>query len=184
MSAKLKFIAIPFASLGIFLLLLGVLDRESFFHALLRLTGGKRLVQEKAEVLKTIKDYNLILTDFYASGGVPAMLNRFPASKMLRHAVFRDLGYLKNSGKILVYDLAELTPVTIEITSPGTAEAVVFEEWNYMYQNAENRKPLSLPKGMGHGFKYRLKRQKGKWIVIGWDPADVKEPEKKDGFYF
>jgi len=184
MSAKLKFITIPVASLSIFLLLLGVLNKETFSYTLLRLTGGKRLAQEESEVLKTIKDYNLILSDFYASGGVPAMLNRFPASKILRHSVFRDLGYLKNSGKILVYDLAELTPVKIEITSPGTAEAVVFEEWNYMYQNLENRKPLSLPKGMGHGFKYRLKRQKGRWIVVGWDPADVKEPQKKDEFYF
>lgn len=168
----------------LFPLLLGMFDQNVCRYALVRLVGEFWLKREKAAVIGTLKTYNSILSDFYASGGVPALLNEFPATKAVKHGIFRDLGYIKRAERILVYDMAETTPVEVRITAPGRAEAVVFEEWNYMYQKLPDRKPLTPPKGMGHGFKYRLKREQGKWLVEGWDPIDIEKPKKKAEFYY
>lgn len=168
----------------LFPLMLVVLDQNVCRYALVRLPGDFWLKREKAAILGTLKTYNSILSDFYASGGVPSLLDEFPATKAIKHGIFRDLGYIKSAEKILVYDMAETIPVEVRITAPGQAEAVVFESWNYMYQRVADRKPLTLPKGMGHGFKYRLAREKGKWLVQGWDPVDIEEPKKKPEFYF
>lgn len=168
----------------LFPILLLVLDQNVSRYLLARFAGDFWLKREKAEVLATLKKYNSIFSDFHASGGVPALLNEFPATKEVKHGIFRDLGYIKSAERILVYDMAETIPVEIMITAPGEAEAVVFEAWNYMYQRAADRQPLTLPKGMGHGFRYRLAREHGKWLVQGWDHADIEEPKKKPEFYF
>jgi hypothetical protein len=138
---------------------------------------------EGAAIKETMIVYNLIYTDLYASGGVPARLNDFPASKRLRHELFRDIGFLRNRGLILVYDMADNIFVDVKRPSPSTAEVTEFEEWNYIYQKKPSRIPAIDIKGMGQGFKYFLVREGEKWIVVDYMPVDVKV-KKKDEFLF
>lgn len=159
-----------------------VLFDSAFLHYPL-LSSGKRLEKERAAIVETIRYYNKILTDFYVTGGVPLLLDEFPAVKTLKHGLFRDIGFIRDYGMVLVYDLADMTPVDIRILSPNAAEAVIFEEWNYVYQRKEDREPVSRVKGLGQGFRYRLIKQNGAWIVRNWDPVDVEDPGDK-GFVF
>ncbi len=156
--------------------MLFVFDRDAF--------KTERLSEkDKGEIINTLRLYNKILTDFYVSDGKPALLNQFPASKLIRHHTFRDIGFLQNSGRIIVYDLAELIPVSIELDSPDRAEAVVLELWNYMYQKRKNRETITLPKGFSRGLRYYLIRRGGQWIIEDYEPVHIKEPEIREFRY-
>ena len=183
-SAKLLTAGLPVALLLLFLAIGAVADRDIIVYAKSRLGGKDAVRKEKEGVAATITVYNRILSDFYASGGVPALLDKFPATKSVKHGVFRDLGYIKSAEKVLVYDHAATTPVKITFTAPGKAEALVFEEWNFMYQKSADRKPVSRPQGLGRGFRYTLVRDQGGWLVDGWDPVEMAEPDKKKEFLF
>jgi len=177
-------VALLTAILLLFMAVGSIADRDIIVYAKSRV-GGKNAVRgEKELIASTVKTYNRILSDFYASGGVPSLLDKFPATRSVKHGVFRDLGYIKSAEKVLVYDHAATTPVRITFTAPGRAEALVFEEWNFMYQSSADRKPVSRPQGLGRGFRYTLVRDRAGWLVDGWDPVDMAEPEKKQEFLY
>lgn len=165
----------------VFLISAFVLDKDMVRYPFV--SSAKGMEREKSAVIEAVRMYNKILTDFYSSGGKPALLNEFPATKAIKHGVFRDLGFITTMKRVLVYDMADMMPVDVRITSFNTAQAVVFEEWNYVYQRIEDRMPVSALKGLGQGFRYWLARQGGTWIVTGWTPVEVEEPEDK-GFLF
>lgn len=182
MSDRVFGIIIIFTSISAFLLLTLFLDRDIVFFLKLKTIQSIR-DREKVEIIKTINLYNKILTDFYASDGKPWLLNKFPGSIMLRHHTFRDIGFLQSFNRILVYDMAEVLPVEIKITGPQTAEAIVFEKWNYLYQRRSDREIISNIKGMGKGFKYYLYRIVDHWIIRDYEPIDVEEPPEKEFKY-
>jgi hypothetical protein len=138
--------------------------------------GAKGQEQEKAKVLAAVRLFNAIATDLYVTDGVPKMLNELPATTALRHDLFRDIGYIRDNAQVLIYDMANLTPVSIRLNSPVTAEAIVFEEWNYQYKQKSDRTPVSRLKGLGQGFRYRLRKDRGAWIIYSWDPVKVDDP--------
>lgn len=131
---------------------------------------------ERAEVLEAVRLFNAIWRDFYATGGIPTMIDAMPASKMMRHGIFRDTGFLLGNERFLVYDLARAVPLEVISKAPGTAEALVYEEWNYVYQERATRTPVSEVKGMGQGFRYELARHDGRWAIQSWAPEDVPAP--------
>jgi hypothetical protein len=183
-SAKLTTAALVAVMCLAFLAVGAVADRDLIIYGKSRVAGKDAVRAEKELVAATVKSYNRVLSDFYASGGVPALLDKFPATKTIKHGVFRDLGYISSAGKVLVYDHAETTPVKITFTAPGRAEALMFEEWNYIYQSRADRKPVSKPQGLGRGFRYTLVRERSGWLVDGWDPVEMAEPGKKKEFLY
>jgi hypothetical protein len=132
--------------------------------------------EERAAVGEAIVLSNKILQDFYASGGRHDLLDEIPYSKALRHGVFRDLGALQQAGLVLVLDQADLVPLSLKRTGPDAAEALVFEEWNYLYQRATDRTPVERMRGLGQGFRYWLVRRGAGWGVVRWEPEDVPAP--------
>lgn len=182
--ARYVFPAIMASMLLLFSVIAAVVDRDVIVYASSRLAGTAAVRVEKEAVAETVAMYNKILSDFYASGGIPALLNEFPATTSVKHGIFRDLGYIKSAEKVLVYDHASTTPVRINFTAPGRAEAFMFEEWNFMYQRSQDRKPVSKPQGFGRGFRYTLVRERSGWLVDGWDPVEMAEPDKKKEFLF
>jgi hypothetical protein len=143
-------------------------------------TGESLAPGEDAAVRAALGDYQRIYQDFFASGGNPALLDEFPASKDVKHHIFRDVGFVRDAGLTLVQDLATLEVREVRRTGDELAEAVTFEEWNYVFQLAEGRKPASSLKGMGQGFRYRLRRTGGSWKVVGWDLTDVAAPARDE----
>jgi hypothetical protein len=143
--------------------------------------AGALAEADRAAIRAALDDYHRIYQDFFASGGVPALLDEFPASKDVRHHVFRDVGFVRDAGLVLVQDLATLTVVADRATAPDRAEVDTFEEWNYVFQSAGDRKPASAPKGLGQGFRYSLRREGTGWKVLGWDLADVAAPAADGG---
>ncbi|WP_242393103.1 hypothetical protein [Anaeromyxobacter oryzisoli] len=133
---------------------------------------------DDAAVRETLGQYQRIYEDFFASGGGPAMLDAFPATKELKHFVFRDVGFLRDAGMVQVQDLAATTVVAVRRRSAGVVEADVYEEWNQMLQTVGDRKPVTAPKGFGQGFRYTLRRDGSGWRVVGWDLADLPAPER------
>ena len=131
---------------------------------------------EAAAISATLELYNSIYQDFHASGGEPALLDDFPASKALRHYTFRDIGYLRSTGMILVYDLVSFTVLEGAGLGPGRARVDAREEWNYVYQDAGTRAPVSEIKGMSLDTRYRLEKRDGSGIVVVWDPLPAREP--------
>ena len=136
--------------------------------------------EDDAAIREVLREYQRIYQDFFASGGVPALLDQFPGSKDVRHHVFRDLGFLRDAGLVLVQDLATMEVRRVDATGSARAEAVTFEEWNYIFQTREARAPASKLKGMGQGFTYRLKKADGAWKVVGWEIADVPPPPRNE----
>lgn len=144
---------------------------------------GSRVLagDDRAEVLEAVRLFNAIWRDFYATGGIPTMIDAMPASKMVKHGIFRDTGFLLRNERYLVYDLARAVPLEVTSEAPGRAEVLLFEEWNYVYQERATRKPVSEVKGMGQGFRYRLSRHEGQWSIREWFPEDVPAPAS-EGF--
>ncbi len=167
--------------MAVYFALGAVYDRDTFLYAFR--TSPQAMEREKSEIIGTIREYDKILTDIYVTGGVPALLNEFPATKAVRHGLFRDIGFIRDSKRVLVYDLADVIPVDVRIRSFESAEAVVLEEWNYLYQQSADRIPLTPVKGMAQGFRYRLSREKGRWIIKAWDPVDVVDPGQREFKY-
>ncbi|HZZ83461.1 MAG TPA: hypothetical protein VFE30_02900 [Anaeromyxobacteraceae bacterium] len=149
-----------------------------------RLARGELSGRDRKAILDTVRLFDRIYEDFYASGGGAAMIDAFPATKNVKHHVFRDVGFLRDEKLVLVYDLADLTPIDVKQTGADTAEALVYEEWNYLYQHAADRSTAANLKGMGQGFRYRLRQERGRWIVTGWDFEDVKPTRRDKGFVY
>jgi hypothetical protein len=129
------------------------------------LSAGDELAIEQ-----TVRTYNKIYQDFYATGGNPKLLDSFPTSKDLRHFTYRDLGYLQDAGLVLVHDLADFEMVSISVDENGV-EAEVREEWNYIYQSATDRSPVSDLRGMTFEGLYHLENDSGRWLITGREPV-------------
>lgn len=168
-------ILLTIVSILLFVLLLFVLDSRHAEFLIAEITASACPESDRKQIEVTINNYNKILADFYASGGNPALINQFPTTKQIKHEVFRDLGYIKSADRILVYDMASITPYRIRLTAPGRAEAQFYEEWNYMYQNFD-RTTKTRPLGFGKGFRYHLVYDNGSWLVQDWDP-DMTVPD-------
>ena len=132
--------------------------------------------EDDAAIRAALASYQRIYQDFHASGGGPTMLDAFPATPAVKHEIFRDVGFVRDAGLVQVQDLAAATVREVRSTGRDTAEAVVLEEWNYVLQKADDRRPASKLKGMTQGFRYRLSRVGAGWLVTGWDPEDVEAP--------
>lgn len=131
---------------------------------------------ERQDVLETVRLFNSIWRDFYATGGIPTMIDAMPATKMVKHGIFRDTGFLLQNERYLVYDLARAVPLEVTSDAPDRAEALLWEEWNYVYQERATRRPMAQVKGMGQGFRYGLARHDGRWAIDRWAPEDVPAP--------
>jgi len=139
---------------------------------------------ETEKIKASVTLYNKIFTDLYVSNGVPLLLDRFPASKTLKHELYQTLGFLRGNKLILVYDMADLVFLDVKMTTPWTSEVIAFEEWNYLYQKAATRETARSIKGMGQGMKYSLVKQQGKWVIADYFPVDVTYDKPKDKFYY
>lgn len=172
MSAN-KIIYALFISFFLFYLI-GVIS-DPIFHSLI----NRFLISKKSDeisVKNTIKYYNKAYTDFYTSDGVKASLHNFPAITQIRHFIFRDIGFLQSLDRILIYDKADMKLISVKFPDRLSAEAIVFEEWNYQYQRRPDRMPVSALKGLGQGFKYFLRYENDQWIIYKVVPYDVDDP--------
>lgn len=148
-------------------LLTGVfLDRPHVLHAL-----GRNPGLEKKSVADTVEAFNRYYMDVYAAGGSKKMIDLIPASKEMRHRIYKDVGYLDAGGRVLIYDLASLKIEEVRMEYPFLAEAVAVEAWNYAYRDATTRRPLTQAKGMDAAFKYFLKKSGGRWMVYRYKPV-------------
>lgn len=139
---------------------------------------------EEAAIQGALVDFQRIYQDFFATGGAPALIDAFPATREVKHHLFRDIGFVRDAGLVLVQDLATATLVETRRTGGDTAEALVYEEWNHVFQRASDRVPVSTVKGLGQGFRYHLRREAGRWVVTAWDPEDVARPALDDGWHW
>jgi hypothetical protein len=136
---------------------------------------------DDAAVREAIDIFNRVYEDFYASGGRPAMIDEFPATRAVKHHVFRDIGFIRDAGLVQVQDLAAATIREVSRTGAGEATALVYEEWNYMLQRSEDRAPKSELKGEGQGFRYRLRKERGRWVIADWEVVELAAPPRKEG---
>lgn len=184
MAGTVRAALMRFIALSAFLALLYLLIGAVFEQAVLSRSLSRAVDSAEEAALKdTVTLFNKIYSDLYASDGVPARLNEFPTTKQLRHELFRHLGFLREKGLVLVFDMADLVFVDIKRLSGDRAEVTTFEEWNYIYQDMRTREPVERIKGMGQGFRYVLVKRGGRWMVVDYYPADVKV-EKRDEFLF
>ncbi len=145
--------------------------------------AGGSLSFDTGEIVNTISFFNKIYTDILVSDGVPAMLNKMPASKQIRHELFRHIGYLREHEYILIMDMADMRITTINSPAANIVEAVVFEEWNYLYQDLGTRSLASSIKGMGQGYRYTLRNSPEGWKIVDFQPEDV-EVDPDESFKF
>lgn len=140
---------------------------------------------EREEILRALDLSRRIYADFFASGGAPALLDDFPASRGVKHRIFRDIGFLRDRGLLQIQDLAEAIPVSVERTAGDAVEAVVYEEWNYLVQRVADRKPASEVRGLGGGFRYVLQRAgSGRWTIVSWEPVTMAKPAEPPEFKY
>ncbi len=138
---------------------------------------------DTGEIANTISLFNKIYTDILVSDGVPAHLNAMPASKQIRHELFRQIGFLRDHGLILIMDMADMRVISINSPAANIVEAVTFEEWNYLYQELGTRKLARSIKGMGQGFRYTLINSPEGWKIADIQPEDM-EVDPDESFKF
>ncbi len=126
--------------------------------------------KEKKEIEKTIEIYNKILMDFYATSGNPSLIDEVPAAKILKHEIFKEIGFLSMNERVLVWDLASIKIEKISFYGFKKAKARVLEEWNYQFQDLYTRKPSSEVRGKTVKIEYDLRKVKNKWIIFEWFP--------------
>lgn len=166
----------------VFAVVLLVFDRPIVNFACLHKGWG--LKQQEETIKKTLKLYNSCFQDFYASGGMHTKLDEFPATKQVKHELFRDIGFLTENRRVMIYDFADQSIVKISFPAPAKAEVEVTEEWNFLYQKLADRSPFTKVRGFTQGVRYTLKEMNGRWLVVDWEPTDGKGPKGNDGFYF
>jgi hypothetical protein len=171
-----RWLTTPAAFAMVMICLAIAFDRELLAGADSGLSAG-----DTGQLEETVRAFNAILQDFYASGGDPSLIDEMPATKSVKHYLFRDIGYLQQAGLILVYDLASLTVIRSELRTRTQAEVVVYEEWNYIYQRAGDRQPVSPLRGTGLGARYSLALQDGAWVITTWNPEEVEPPQSLSG---
>jgi hypothetical protein len=176
-SRSLRPLAATLASLAAFAAAAAVLDPE--------LRPGRRTAslppEDEAGIRQTLSRFQEIYEDFFASGGRPDLIDSFPATRELKHQVFRDVGFVRDAALVFVQDLATSTVLETRRTGEDTAEAVVYEEWNCVFQKSVDRTPATQLKGFGQGFRYELTRHGSGWIVTRWDLASVAAPPADQG---
>lgn len=166
----------------LFAVALLVFDRPILTFACLKKGWG--LTEEEEAIRKTLKLYNACFQDFYASAGMPAKLDEFPAAKPVKHELFRDIGFLAENRRVMIYDFADQTVRKISLVAPGKAEVEMAEEWNYLYQKQADRTPITKVRGFSQGFRYTLRQMNGRWLVVDWEPIDIKGLTGNNEFYF
>ncbi len=144
-----------------------VLDERKFGYAL----GMLDLEKEQAAVTETLEFFNQMFMDVYASGGSSLLLDQIPADTEMRHRMFKDVGYMKQNGVVLVHDSATFEVESVKINGPDTAEAIISDEWNYQFKDIRTRKAVSDLSGSGGKFRYELAYRGGGWIVTGYAPV-------------
>lgn len=174
---------ISFVLFSLLYIVIGLMfERGIFFPHARWLWAGNRDGQEA--IKESVVLYNKIYSDLYASDGQMLRLDDFPAVKRLRHELYRDLDFLRERKRLLIYDMANLSFLEIKRPSSLTAEVVTYEEWNYLYQKSLSRELAESIKGTVQGFKHYMRKQEGRWIVVDSVPADIKPPEEKNEFPF
>lgn len=156
-----------------------VLDPDAakrVFHSGVDLEDADKRAIEESLVL-----FNKILTDIFVTGGDPKLIDEMPASKNVKHFIFRDIGFLGGKGLLLVLDQATMEIMSFELERDDVL-ARTFEEWNYSYQETGTRKPVSEVKGMGQVYLYRLRKEEGSWRIVSWDLENAPPPEKRKEF--
>lgn len=147
------------------------------------LAGRARLsAADDVAIREAVSTYNRIYEDFYASGGRPNLIDELPATRSVKHRIFRDIGFIRDEGLVQVQDLASATVREVLPVGPGEASALVYEEWNYILQGSVDRAPKSELKGTAQWFRYRLRKESGRWIITGWDMEDRPAPALERGF--
>ncbi|HPR63304.1 MAG TPA: hypothetical protein PK014_03710 [Thermoanaerobaculia bacterium] len=128
----------------------------------------------KKELEDTVTLFNKIYEDFYATNGNPAMIDVLPASKMVKHRIFKDIGYLRDRSLYCVHDLAAFRVVSVKPDRDDggdVAEVVTEEAWSYRYVNLAGGQTGSPLRGIRLSFRYDCRRTPEGWIIEGWDPV-------------
>lgn len=126
--------------------------------------------KEKQEIINTIKIYNKILMDFYATGGNPALIDDMPSSKFLKHEIFKEIGHFSYLGFVQVLDLSEFKVKKMDFENLKEARITIEEIWNFQRQDLISRKPLSEIYSIKFEAVYKLKKIKNQWFLEEWEP--------------
>ena len=151
------------------LLLTGILFDRTYY--LFALPLNKQKSAEEDRIKEALLSFNNLYMDVFASLGSAETIDLIPATTEMRHRMFKDTSYLQLNDRVLIYDLASIEVVSVEQTGPFTAEALTDEAWNYVYQDAETKEPISPIKGMDGRFRYRLIKRDGRWLVKSYVPV-------------
>lgn len=175
----LRWLAAPIASIVLFGVTAAALDRGRFLPSP---GAGEWSEEDRQWIIGAVSDFHRVYKDFYATAGGIAMLEACPATTEVKHRVFMDIGFLRDSGLVLVQDLAQVTLLDVRKAGPDLAEVVVYEEWNYAYRRIADRSIARDVRGLGQGFRYTVRRTGGRWLVAGWVPEDRDAPRDEEGF--
>ena len=165
---KFRNSVIPLAVVALFPLLLLLWDKPFLIgEGILEFSAPKT---EITAIKQTLNLYYDTLQDFFASDGDPAMIDRCPASKILKHEIFKEIGMMRDNGRIAVCDLASSKIERLRFTAPDQAEVTTREMWALQYQTSD-RKPTGPITSFERIVTYRLKKGEKGWRVMTWEPV-------------
>jgi hypothetical protein len=124
---------------------------------------------EEAAIQDTLALFRATLAGFYMTGGNVAGLNMFPAEKMLKRNIFKDININLDAGRVLVMDRDRIELKQIVFSDRNHATAVFDETWFMQFQNAGTRRPLSGNKANLITARYFLKKMWSRWVVISYE---------------
>ncbi len=122
-------------------------------------------LKERKKIEKNLEFYYKIIMDFYATGGDPQLINEMPATKLVKHEIFKDIGMLWQNGYFMVLDLVEVKIKEFKFLSLEEAILKTKEIWNFQYQEIEGRKPIGEVRSFEAKRKYFFIKDKEVWFI-------------------
>ncbi len=122
-------------------------------------------LKERKKIEENLELYYKIIMDFYATGGNPQLINEIPASKMVKHEIFKDIGMVVQNGYFMILDLVEVKIKEFKFLSLKEAILKTKEVWNFQYQEIGGRKPIGEVKTFEAKRQYLFIKDKEVWFI-------------------
>lgn len=136
---------------------------------------------EEDLVRAAIKQYNINSATFYnIAGELPAGLNEFPATPLIKRRIFKDIGMLKGEGLLMVFDRDRDEIKRIYFPRRDLAIAESREVWGVVLQDVKTREPQTTVKAVEVKVRYTFHKepflnQGLKWLAHHVDVYPIDE---------
>lgn len=128
---------------------------------------------DRAAAVDAVGSMLTLMGHLYGSGGDPRFAERMPASDTVIGEFVDDIGYLRRNHRTQEPVLQNLEIVSVEPLGPDRVEVATREYWIHRVRWINSMEESEPARSQVVAARYLVARSGRKWIVQGWQPAEV-----------